>query len=125
MNVPASVVKELIENSLDAGATRMVIELEQSGKKRIKVCDNGEGMAPEDAKKSLLRHATSKIRSAEDLFNIKTLGFRGEALASIAAVSKLSLTTKQKEQLEAVQSRSGRGQYYRFKHISSRTRNNY
>ncbi len=97
---PASVVKELIENSLDAGATRMVIELEQSGKKRIKVCDNGEGMAPEDAKKSLLRHATSKIRSAEDLFNIKTLGFRGEALASIAAVSKLSLTTKQKEQLE-------------------------
>lgn len=97
---PASVIKELIENSLDAGATRMVIELEQSGKKRIKVCDNGEGMAPEDAKKSLLRHATSKIRSAEDLFNIKTLGFRGEALASIAAVSKLSLTTKQKEQLE-------------------------
>ena len=97
---PASVIKELIENSLDAGATKIIVELEDSGKKRIKVSDNGEGMSPEDAEKSILRHATSKIRSVEDLFSIKTLGFRGEALASIAAVSKLSITTKQKEQLE-------------------------
>ncbi len=97
---PASVIKELIENSLDAGATKITVELEDSGKKRIKIIDNGEGMSPEDAEKSILRHATSKIRSAEDLFSIKTLGFRGEALASIAAVSKLTITTKQKNVLE-------------------------
>ena len=93
---PASIVKELLENSLDAGATRITVELEESGKKRIKIIDNGEGMTAEDAEKSILRHATSKIRSVEDLFSIKTLGFRGEALASIAAVSKLAITTKQK-----------------------------
>ena len=97
---PASVIKELIENSLDAGATKITVELEESGKKRIKISDNGEGMSPEDAEKSILRHATSKIRSVEDLFSIKTLGFRGEALASIAAVSKLNITTKQKNVLE-------------------------
>ena len=97
---PASVIKELLENSLDAGATKITVELEESGKKRIKITDNGEGMSPEDAEKSILRHATSKIRSVEDLFSIKTLGFRGEALASIAAVSKLSITTKQKNVLE-------------------------
>ena len=97
---PASVIKELLENSLDAGATKITVELEESGKKRIKISDNGEGMTPEDAEKSILRHATSKISSVEDLFSIKTLGFRGEALASIAAVSKLSITTKQKNGLE-------------------------
>ncbi len=97
---PASVVKELIENSLDAGATRITVELEESGKKGIKITDNGEGMSSEDAKKSILRHATSKIQSVEDLFSIITLGFRGEALASIAAVSKLSITTKQKDGVE-------------------------
>lgn len=97
---PASVIKELLENSLDAGATKITVELEESGKKRIKVSDNGEGMTPEDAEKSILRHATSKISSVEDLFSIKTLGFRGEALASIAAVSKLSIATKQKNGLE-------------------------
>jgi len=97
---PASVIKELVENSLDAGATKILVELEESGKRRIKIIDNGEGMSPEDAEKSILRHATSKIRSVDDLFSIKTLGFRGEALASIAAVSKLSLITKQKNVLE-------------------------
>ncbi len=97
---PASVIKELLENSLDAGATKISVELEESGKKRIKISDNGEGMTPEDAEKSILRHATSKIRSVEDLFSIKTLGFRGEALASIAAVSKLSIITKPKDILE-------------------------
>ena len=107
---PASVIKELLENSLDAGATRITVELEESGKKRIKITDNGEGMSPEDAEKSILRHATSKIRSVEDLFSIKTLGFRGEALASIAAVSKLNITTKQKNVLEgfALQIEAGR-----------------
>ncbi|MDO8510610.1 MAG: DNA mismatch repair endonuclease MutL [Nanoarchaeota archaeon] len=97
---PASVIKELIENSLDAAATKITVELEDFGKKQIKVSDNGEGMSPEDAEKSILRHATSKIRSMEDLFSIKTLGFRGEALASITAVSKLTITTKRKEVLE-------------------------
>ena len=92
---PASVIKELVENSLDAGATKITVELEESGKRRIKIIDNGEGMSPEDAEKSILRHATSKIRSVEDLFSIKTLGFRGEALASIAAVSKMNLSQQQ------------------------------
>ncbi len=97
---PASVIKELIENSLDAGATKITVELEDSGKKLIKIADNGEGMSPQDAEKSILRHATSKIRSVEDLFSIKTLGFRGEALSSIAAVSRLNITTKQKNTVE-------------------------
>lgn len=100
---PASIVKELLENSLDAGATRITVELEESGKKRIRIIDNGEGMTAEDAEKSILRHATSKLRSVEDLFSIKTLGFRGEALASVAAVSKLQLTTKQKNAVEGCQ----------------------
>lgn len=95
---PASVVKELIENSLDAQADRIEIEIKDSGKQLIKVSDNGEGMSEEDARKSVLRHATSKIYSLDDLFSIKTLGFRGEALASIAAVSQLSITTKQNEE---------------------------
>ena len=97
---PASVVKELIENSLDAHATRITIQIEDSGKKLIRVIDNGEGMDEEDAKQSVLRHATSKILSSDDLFSISTLGFRGEALASIAAVSQLSITTKQKDKIE-------------------------
>ena len=97
---PASVVKELIENSLDARATKITVEIKDSGQELIKVTDNGEGMEPEDAETSLVRHATSKIQDDEDLFAIKTLGFRGEALASIAAVSELTLTTKRIEALE-------------------------
>ncbi|MFH1637358.1 MAG: DNA mismatch repair endonuclease MutL [Candidatus Woesearchaeota archaeon] len=93
---PASVVKELVENAIDAGATEIKVEVEGFGKKLIKVKDNGSGMSGEDAKLALMRHSTSKIRKAEDLFAIKTLGFRGEALASIAAVSMLTLTTKEK-----------------------------
>ena len=77
---PASIVKELIENSLDAGATEITIELEQAGKALLRVTDNGEGMDKEDAHKALERHATSKIRSADDLFSIHTLGFRGEEI---------------------------------------------
>ena len=97
---PASVVKELIENSLDAQATKIMIDIEDSGKKLIRITDNGVGMEREDAERSILRHATSKIKEDQDLFAISTLGFRGEALASIAAVSQLSLITKQKEALE-------------------------
>ncbi|MBI4151944.1 DNA mismatch repair endonuclease MutL, partial [Candidatus Woesearchaeota archaeon] len=91
---PASVVKELVENSLDAGATKIVVEIERHGKGLIRITDNGQGMSPEDAAKSILRHATSKITSADDLFSIRTLGFRGEALASIAAISRFILITK-------------------------------
>ena len=98
---PASAVKELVENSLDAGATIINVEIKNSGQDLIKVCDNGSGMEEEDARNSILRHATSKISSEEDLFAINTLGFRGEALASIAAVSQLSIITKQAGQIEA------------------------
>jgi len=90
---PASVVKELVENSLDAGATRVEIAVEDAGFSLIKISDNGHGMGPEDLQKSVLRHATSKIRTAEDLFCVATLGFRGEALASIAAVARLSIAS--------------------------------
>ena len=92
---PASVVKELLENSLDAGATQCTIEVEQGGMKLIAVRDNGSGMEPEDAVMAFTRHATSKITSAEDLFAIKSFGFRGEALAAIASVSQMTLRTRQ------------------------------
>jgi DNA mismatch repair protein MutL len=97
---PASVVKELLENSLDSGATIISIDIKDSGKKLIKIIDNGSGMDEEDAKSCVIRHATSKINSTDDLFSIQTLGFRGEALASIAAVSKLGIITKKKNELE-------------------------
>src|SRR6187431_2348977 len=87
---PASVVKELVENSIDAGARRLTITVELGGKKSIRVEDDGEGMDPDDARLALERHATSKIRRAEDLEGIVTLGFRGEALPSIASVSHFS-----------------------------------
>src|SRR4026208_1808876 len=91
---PASVVKELMENSLDAGATKIAIDIEEGGRKLIRVTDNGEGMVPEDALACFGRHATSKLYVPDDLFSIKTLGFRGEALPSIASVSRLSLETQ-------------------------------
>jgi DNA mismatch repair protein MutL len=92
---PVSVVKELVENALDAGATEIVVELVAGGKRLIRVRDNGGGMGPRDAEMAFLRHATSKIAGEEDLFSIATLGFRGEALASIAAVSRLTLRTSE------------------------------
>ena len=91
---PASVVKELVENALDAGAARILIDIEHGGRSLIRVSDNGSGMSRDDALLSIERHATSKIASDEDLFNIRTLGFRGEALPSIAAVSKFLLATR-------------------------------
>lgn len=97
---PASVVKELIENSLDAGSTEINIELKEGGKSYIKITDNGQGMTEQDAKLCFERHATSKISRPEDLFNISSLGFRGEALASIAAISNLKITTKTEDSLE-------------------------
>lgn len=94
---PSSVVKELVENALDAGATRIEVDLAEGGKRRIVVRDNGCGMSRADAILALQRHATSKIRSADDLFRIRTLGFRGEALPSIASVSDLRLVTKRRD----------------------------
>ena len=91
---PASVVKELLENSLDAGSTRIRIQIEAGGKKLIQITDNGCGMVRDDALLAFERHATSKIKNAEDLLSVATLGFRGEALPSIASVSRLRLETK-------------------------------
>ncbi len=91
---PASVVKELCENAIDAGATKIEVTVKEGGRRLIQVVDNGSGMTAEDARLALRRHATSKLTSAEQLWGIATLGFRGEALPSIAAVSRLSLTTK-------------------------------
>src|SRR5919201_938545 len=95
---PASVVKELLENSLDAGATRIRIAVEAGGKRLIHVTDNGCGMLRDDALLAFERHATSKIKDASDLLNIVTLGFRGEALPSIASVSRLHLETRSPEE---------------------------
>ena len=95
---PASVVKEFVENALDAGATRIDVVVEESGFSLIKVMDNGCGMGQEDISKCLLRYATSKIATAEDLFAIATLGFRGEALASIAAVSRFTIASSDKDE---------------------------
>src|SRR5258708_11359639 len=91
---PASVVKELLENSLDAGATRIKINVEAGGKRLTQVVDNGCGMVRDDAMLAFERHATSKIKDAEDLLSVATLGFRGEALPSIASVSRLRLETR-------------------------------
>ena len=91
---PASVVKELLENAVDAGASKITVEIRDGGMTFLRVTDNGCGMAPEDARTAFLRHATSKLRTAEDLAAIGTMGFRGEALAAIASVSRIDIMTK-------------------------------
>lgn len=95
---PASVIKELLENAIDAGATSVEVEIADGGVSYMRVTDNGCGMTEEDARLSVLRHATSKIRDVEDLFTIGSLGFRGEALASIASVSHFTLTTRREDE---------------------------
>ena len=92
---PASAVKELLENAIDAEATEIQLILKDAGKELIQVVDNGKGMSPMDARMSFERHATSKIKHIDDLFSIRTMGFRGEALASIAAVAQVELKTRQ------------------------------
>lgn len=94
---PASVVKELVENAIDAGSTQIDIHIKDAGRTLIQVIDNGIGMSADDAVTAFLPHATSKIRQAEDLFNLSTMGFRGEALASIAAVAHVELRTKREQ----------------------------
>ena len=95
---PASVVKELMENAIDAGAQHISVLLEDAGRTSIQVTDDGKGMSPTDARMAFERHATSKIRNADDLFSLRTMGFRGEALPSIAAVAQVRLTTRTADQ---------------------------
>ena len=94
---PASVVKELMENAIDAGATKIQVILKNAGKAFIQVIDDGKGMSPRDSRMAFERHATSKIACAQDLFNIRTMGFRGEALASIASVAEVEVRTRREE----------------------------
>ena len=95
---PANVVKELVENSLDAGATQVSVEIENGGITYMRITVNGKGIAPDDIEIAFERHATSKIRKAEDLIKVSTMGFRGEALASVAAISKIEMVTRTKDQ---------------------------
>ena len=95
---PASIVKELVENSIDAGATQVTVEIKNGGIKYIKIVDNGSGIKKDDVQIAFERHATSKIRKEEDILNITSMGFRGEALASVAGISKVTLMTKNKDE---------------------------
>ncbi|HEX8119174.1 MAG TPA: DNA mismatch repair endonuclease MutL, partial [Pyrinomonadaceae bacterium] len=97
---PASVAKELVENSIDAGALRVEVDVEAGGRRLLRVSDDGDGMTRDDAVLAFERHATSKINSVEDLERVSTLGFRGEALASIASVARIELITQQEGETE-------------------------
>ncbi|NTV77574.1 MAG: DNA mismatch repair protein MutL, partial [Clostridiales bacterium] len=99
---PASVVKELVENAIDAKATNITVEIKDGGNTMIRVTDNGTGIEKSQIKRAFMRHATSKIQSVDDLLKIVSLGFRGEALSSIAAVSQIEFITKTKEDLTGI-----------------------
>src|SRR5215203_153252 len=117
---PASVVKELIENALDAGSTRITVTIELGGKKLIRVEDDGEGMEPADAQLAVERHATSKIRKPDDLGAIRTLGFRGEALPSIASVSHFTLRTRARGAESGTEVRIDGGQPVAVREVGTR-----
>src|SRR5438309_5844482 len=106
---PASVVKELLENAIDAGSTRIDVDVEQGGGELIRLVDDGGGIHAEDLPLAFASHATSKLRNADDLFKIGTLGFRGEALASIAGVAKVTLQSRPPEQASGAELRSDGG----------------
>lgn len=95
---PSSVVKELVENSIDANSKNILIEIEEGGTSLIRIVDDGDGIYKDDISKAFLPHATSKIKESEDIYNINTLGFRGEALPSIASVAKVNLKSKQEDE---------------------------
>lgn len=116
---PASVVKELIENALDAGSTFIKVQIEEGGKKKITLTDNGEGMSPEDLKLCYLRHTTSKLSSADDLFHLRTNGFRGEAVASVAAISKMIITSKTAEGTSAHKIQIQAGEIQKIEEVSA------
>ena len=116
---PASVVKELVENAMDAGAAAVTVEIRDGGCSFIRVTDNGGGIDKSEIRKAFCRHATSKIRSAEDLFRIQSLGFRGEALSSIAAVSMVELISKTKDQLTGVHYRLEGGVEKEFSEVGA------
>lgn len=116
---PASVVKELVENSIDAEATRITIEIEDGGKSMIRVTDNGKGIDKEDVRKAYLSHATSKLDNADDLVGIMTLGFRGEALSTIAAVSQTEMITKTPESLTGIRYEIHGGKEIEYKEIGA------
>lgn len=107
---PAAAIKELVENSMDAGATAITVDIKEGGLNSFRVSDNGSGIRPEDIKLAFARHATSKIRTAEDLYGVKSLGFRGEALASIAAVSRVTCLTRAKGQESGLSVRNEGGE---------------
>ena len=94
---PSSIIKELIENSIDAGSNNIIIDIEDGGKSYIRVTDDGEGMKEEDIQLAFKRHSTSKLRTIEDIYNVLSLGFRGEALASISSVSRVEVLSKTKD----------------------------
>lgn len=116
---PASVVKELTENAIDAGATAVTVEIKDGGISLMRIADNGCGIEKDDVKTAFLRHSTSKIRSADDLFRISSLGFRGEALSSIAAVSQVELLTKTKEAVYGTRYRIAGGKEEEFEEAAS------
>ena len=122
---PSSVVKELIENAIDAGAKAVTVELKDGGISLIRVTDNGCGIDKSEIKKAFLRHATSKIKSIEDLGCVESLGFRGEALSSIAAVSQVEVITKTKEELTGIRYDIAGGVEEDVKEIGSTDGNKY
>ncbi|MBD3259243.1 DNA mismatch repair endonuclease MutL [Candidatus Woesearchaeota archaeon] len=116
---PSSVIKELIENSIDSGAKNIIIEIKEGGKSYIKITDDGSGMSREDALVSIKKHSTSKIKDVENLFNISSLGFRGEALASIAAVSNMEIVTKTQFDLEGTEIEISSGRIKNVKEVGA------
>lgn len=121
---PANVVKELVENSIDAGSSKIIIEIKKGGKAYISVTDNGKGIEKDDMLISLERHATSKIRRVEDLEKTYTMGFRGEALASIASISELTMISKIKETLLGQKIKAKAGDIIEAEECRNSNRNN-